>query len=340
MPKALTKSDGYKTLVKKITREFAELEVLVKNSVAKGHWNVGKYIDEHLLDHKERAEYGGNFYIKLAKDTGRDPATLSLSVRFYRAYPIFAAPQKLTWEHYKGLLTVKDKNKRKELERNIIRHGWNTKQFRKYLSVKHKLAAQMGDDKPAPRLVFTRGRLHTCQIVKANDLFSEKGPLALDLGFRLQYEIPRDAPKLKEGDTVELVFVDGQLTGARKIEIAKDELFTYKAHVDEVIDADTYWVCFDFRCAVSLSQKLRLRGINCPEIGTPEGKKAKRFVESRLRDCDFIVVKTYKDRSDKFDRYLADIFYLPGEIDAEKVAREGKFLNQELLDEHLAVAYE
>ena len=48
MPKSLAKSDGYKTLVKKITREFAELGVFVGNRAAKGHWNVGKYINEHL----------------------------------------------------------------------------------------------------------------------------------------------------------------------------------------------------------------------------------------------------------------------------------------------------
>lgn len=38
MPKHLAKSDGYKTLVKKVTREFAELEFFVKNRVAQGHW--------------------------------------------------------------------------------------------------------------------------------------------------------------------------------------------------------------------------------------------------------------------------------------------------------------
>ena len=31
MLKSLAKSDGYKTLVKKITREFAELEVLARS---------------------------------------------------------------------------------------------------------------------------------------------------------------------------------------------------------------------------------------------------------------------------------------------------------------------
>lgn len=320
-------------------REFEALEVLVKNSVARGHWNVGKYIDEHLLEHKERAEYGGKFYIKLAKDTGRDATTLSLSVRFYRAYPIFAAPQKLAWEHYKGLLTVKDESERKELEKSIIRHGWNTKQFRKYLSVKHKLASSAKDDKPVPQLKFTRGRLHTYQIVPANEPVSPQNPLELDLGFRLQYEIPGKASRLKEGDIVEMVLKNDAVAAVRKVAAAKDDIFTYIACVTEVIDGDTLIVSFDFKCPMSLSQKLRLRGIDCPELDTEEGRKAKRFVAARLKGCGLIVVKTYKDRSDKFDRYLVDVFYLPGEKDPAVVAKDGIYLNQELLNEHLAVCY-
>lgn len=127
---------------------------------------------------------------------------------------------------------------------------------------------------------------------------------------------------------------------AKKIIISKDELFTTKAYVDKIIDGDTLLVSFDFNLDVSISQKLRLRGIDCPEMDTEEGKRAKRFVESRLKPCEFIIVKTYKDRSDKFDRYLADVFYQTGASDPLLVAREGKFLNQELLDERLAVRYE
>ena len=56
-----TVANSYKALVKRIIQEFAELEAFVKNRVAKGHWNVGKYIDEHLLAHKDRAEYGTGF---------------------------------------------------------------------------------------------------------------------------------------------------------------------------------------------------------------------------------------------------------------------------------------
>src|SRR3989337_2540160 len=115
MPKALTKSDGYKSLVKKITLEFAELEFFVKNRVAQGHWNVGKYIHEHLLEHKDRADYGATLYERLAKDVGRDKSTLLRSVQFYRTYPIVAAQRQLTWDHYKSLLPIKDAAKSKKI---------------------------------------------------------------------------------------------------------------------------------------------------------------------------------------------------------------------------------
>ena len=50
-----------------------------------------------------------------------------------------------------------------------------------------------------------------------------------------------------------------------------------------------------------------------------------------------MVVKTF--RPDKYDRYLADVFYLPGEIDAKKVAAEGVFLNRLLLQKGLATLF-
>ena len=82
-------------------------------------------------------------------------------------------------------------------------------------------------------------------------------------------------------------------------------------------------------------QKLRLRRIDVLEFNTPEGRKAKSFVSSVLSICPFVVIKTHK--SDKYDQYLSDIFYLPGVDDVEKINQEGVFLNKELLDKGMAV---
>lgn len=71
-------------------------------------------------------------------------------------------------------------------------------------------------------------------------------------------------------------------------------------------------------------QKLRLRGLDAPEIESAEGREAKAFLEERLAKAGApVVIKTVK--SDKYDRYLADVFV------------GGSYLNQELLDKDLAV---
>lgn len=118
-------------------------------------------------------------------------------------------------------------------------------------------------------------------------------------------------------------------------------MYTYAASVERVIDGDTLNVEAKIGETTWIRKKLRLRRINTPEIDTPEGKKAKEFVRQRLKDCPWIVVKTYS--TDIYDRYLVDVFYLPaspaggpGCDDPQKIALEGKLLNQELLDEGLA----
>ena len=42
------------------------------------------------------------------------------------------------------------------------------------------------------------------------------------------------------------------------------------------------------------------------------------------------MIKTHG--TDKYARYVTDVFYLPDEANSARVAREGNFLNQELLD--------
>ena len=39
---------------------------------------------------------------------------------------------------------------------------------------------------------------------------------------------------------------------------------------------------------------------------------------------------------DLYDRYLTDVFVMPGEADLGRVARDGRFVNRELVEEGLA----
>jgi len=328
---------AYQALVKKVSKELSDLDLFVRQRATVTYWRIGKYIYEHLSAHKKSAKDGADFFEKFSRDVNRDVSTLQRAVQFYRAYPNSAETRNFGWELYKSLITIKDKDERKKIEEKVLRNDWTATQLREYLSSKRKEKEPAKTDQPISQLTFTRGKVHTFQIVNAGaqravslQKQGEHGgsPLRLDLGFRLHHLLPANAPKLKEADIVEVVFKDGRPSGIQKSKASADELFTYQASIDKIIDGDTLLVTLDFG-EFSISQKLRLRGIDCPEIATAEGKKAKRFVESRLKGLNFIIVKTYKDRTDKFDRYLADIFY----GDAQT------FLNQELLDNGLAQVY-
>ena len=101
------------------------------------------------------------------------------------------------------------------------------------------------------------------------------------------------------------------------------DLYTYRAVVVKIVDADTFWVRIDIGFGDFVNQKLRLRGIDAPEMDTLEGQKAKRFVESQFKNFTEIVVTTTKP--DKYDRYLSDVFLQPE-------AGEEIFLNNALLE--------
>lgn len=339
MTPKLPGTNTYKKLVDQVTKELSALEGFIKRRTAEGYWKIGQYIHVHLLENQSRAGYGEGFYEKLAEDVGLDITTLRRTVQFYQAYSIRAVPRELDWEHFKCLVTIENDKERQEIEERIIKNNWNTQELRDYLHTKRERVTAVSPEKPVTQLSFTRGKLHTYQIVPANDSLAKLNPLAIDLGFRLQASLPAAHSRLKKKDTAELIFEQGLLQQVEKSTAAKESLFTYQAAVDKIIDGDTLLVTFNFHLNVTISQKLRLRGVDCPEMGTEEGQKARRFVQSRLKGCDFVIVKTYKDRSDKFDRYIADVFYAPNEKDPALVAAQGVYLNQELLNECLAVGY-
>ena len=81
--------------------------------------------------------------------------------------------------------------------------------------------------------------------------------------------------------------------------------------------------------------RLRLKGIDAPEIDTKEGIESRAFIEKALKNSPVIGIKTY--RADKYSRYLADVFYLPGEKNPQTIISEGIFLNQQLIDNGLAI---
>jgi len=100
------------------------------------------------------------------------------------------------------------------------------------------------------------------------------------------------------------------------------------ARLDRVVDGDTIDVNIDLGYSIWTTQRLRLRGIDCPEAGTKEGDASTQFTCSQLAGCETFVIQTFK--TDLYGRYVADVLYLPGAQDKEVIFKEGRFLNAEL----------
>lgn len=80
---------------------------------------------------------------------------------------------------------------------------------------------------------------------------------------------------------------------------------------------------------------IRLYGINTPELNSPieedrnKAIKAKDFVRASLEDQDYFIVRTYKDKKEKYGRYLGEI--ITKDLDMEIN------INEELVKRELAV---
>ena len=110
--------------------------------------------------------------------------------------------------------------------------------------------------------------------------------------------------------------------------------YTFMAELDRVIDGDTIRLKVDLGFYIEHTTKFRLKGINCPEKGSPEWKTTRKFVEDELTSCT-LVVESFKQ--EKYGRYLAYIYYHREYTDFDDIIREGKFLNEVLLKAGLAV---
>ena len=120
-----------------------------------------------------------------------------------------------------------------------------------------------------------------------------------------------------------LIKITGQKMGDKK--------YFYKATIEKVYDGDTFTkVTIDLGWNVLIKTKIRLAGINCPEIRTKDknekelGLKAKEFTKNFVEDKE-VLVHTIK--TGKFGRILCEVFV------------NGKSLNKALVKVGLAREY-
>jgi len=87
-------------------------------------------------------------------------------------------------------------------------------------------------------------------------------------------------------------------------------MYEYKATVISVYDGDTVTVDIDLGFGIVLrKQKLRLYGLNTPEVRgaeKEEGKKVRDLLREKILNKK-ITIKTYKDKKGKYGRWLAEI---------------------------------
>ena len=340
-------SQSYQELVARIRRTIDrqrnQIGSFAKNKAVETYWLVGKHIVEHLLENKERAYYGDNFFQRLSRDVSIGRRTLERTAQFYRNSPNQSELTQLPWSHCLLLLTIKNDEQKKSLEQEALLGKWDLLELKKRVQI---LKGKDNDndlleskDKPlnaVQRLPLNKGKLHTYQVIATQCIGKKEKQLLVDCGFGLNMSLPALASlNLKNRDFIATTKRESKYISKLSF-IERDKLFTYKAYLEKIIDGNTLLVFIDCGFSFFIHQQLRLRGIDVPEISTKEGLNARRFIESKLKALDFIIIKTYK--SDRHDRYSADIFYLRGEQDEARVVGLGYFLNQELLNHGHATA--
>jgi len=110
-------------------------------------------------------------------------------------------------------------------------------------------------------------------------------------------------------------------------------MYEYKATIRRVVDGDTVDVTLDLGFDILYNNRIRLLGIDTPEIRTRDleekalGLAAKDRVKELCPVGSTVILKTTKDDRGKFGRILGEIFV------------EGQSLNKMLVDEGLAERY-
>jgi micrococcal nuclease len=105
--------------------------------------------------------------------------------------------------------------------------------------------------------------------------------------------------------------------------------YVYKAKVTHLVDGDTFDAIVDLGMNVHIKARIRVLGINTPEIrgeNKEEGFRSKFFVANMLERTDNEVI-LQSHSQDSFHRWLCDV-YIGDDNLAEK-----------LLSEELAVPY-
>ena len=200
--------------------------------------------------------------------------------QFYLRNPIHPISGELDWTDYVELLPVKNEKTRRGLVRRVIKEDLNSFQIRQLVQRIRREPQKASS--PLPALKSPTGlKLHTFSLsplrVKLKD-----GQVLIDCGFFVSWPVAKEELK--------------------NLDIVEEMSYTYAATVDRVIDGDTLLVLIEVVFGIIVRDRLRLRGIDAPELGTSEGDRAKRFLEKLLPAGCTVIIKSHKWKIDPYGR--------------------------------------
>lgn len=106
-------------------------------------------------------------------------------------------------------------------------------------------------------------------------------------------------------------------------------MFVYAGRIKRVVDGDTIDVLVDLGFRITIDGRCRLAGINAPETSTKAGKDARSWLNEWFTARPEFVIRTEKDRGDKYGRWLATI-----------ISHDGTVLNEAIVAAGHAVAWD
>lgn len=284
----------------------------VEQEKTRTYWQVGRLIDAHVLQHADRADYGKQVLKKLAQDLSTNQTLLYYALQFARSYANFPAPGKLTWSHYRALLPVKDSGQREKLESRAEAWGWSSRRLEEAVASSDRRgrvvrgAGSRSESAEEPAEAAAPGELYVYRLCRSQAPGANPQSLLVDLGFSTYREFSPKGSGLFSGDMVKAVKKTDGYDCERYHGSPERDLYCYRAWCERVVDGDTAWMQIDLGFGIFTRQKLRLQGLDAPEKGEAGAEKSRRWLQQRLRSGEALLIRTV--RSDKYDRYLAEIF--------------------------------
>jgi endonuclease YncB( thermonuclease family) len=304
----------YPALFRRVKETLLEGQRSIEAQKVQTYWEAGHHILAYLLDGRSRAVRNTEVIERLADDLGVDQTLLHRCVRFARAYPELpkvAGRQLMSWSHYRELIKISDDKERMSIEKDAAQSGWSSDELAARIKSARPEAEDAQTTATQPErvevkpLVPLHGTFYTYRIVKRKAVGAAP-ELLVDLGFTAFKNVEAKLlSNFSDGDIVASVPKEDAYRFTKADRTEKD-LYTYNAYVERVVDGDTLDVRLDVGFDMWIFQRLRLRGIDCPELKTKDGDAAKAYVQSLVKEADRVVVRS--SRSDNWDRYLADVF--------------------------------